>query len=346
MVLAPRVNCNTLQTYAHIWREVFDQIKLVEQRRVPGFAEETEEIHTPLVSLSESPENITPGVVCAGLDQLAAMQHGRPVLVILDEFDRVPNGNLKRAIADTIKTLSDRATPITLVIVGVADTVGDLILEHQSIERAVTQVPLPRMETSELNEILENGTERLGMRIGLKAKERIANLSQGLPSYTHRLALQAARRALSNRRLSIHQEDVRHAVRDVVNDTSESLRETYRRAVASTRSGTLFEQVILACACAKTDPFGYFAPPDVREPMSEIMGRKYDMPTFARHLKQFCEASRGPVLRQDGIKRRYRYRFINPLMQPFVVMNGIVHGFLTENASIVNGVGSDKRSTQ
>jgi hypothetical protein len=54
------------------------------------------------------------------------------------------------------------------------------------------------------------------------------------------------------------------------------------------------------------------------------MGRQTDVPSFARHLNEFCETDRGPVLEKAGHERRYRYRFVNPLMQPFVVMNGVL----------------------
>ena len=199
------------------------------------------------------------------------------------------------------------------------------------------------MEIAEIDEILRNGMTKLSMRIDPKAKERIANLSQGLPSYTHRLALHAARQAIAAKRMTIHQDDVREAVREVVLDTGQSLREIYRRAIASTRTVSLFEQVIVACASAKTDQFGFFSTGDVRKPMTSIMGRKYDIPSFARHLKQFCEQDRGPILRQYGVRRRYRYRFINPLMQPFVIMNGIVSELLTEDAVIIEGAGSAKK---
>jgi hypothetical protein len=38
-----------------------------------------------------------------------------------------------------IKVLSDNSVPATLVLVGVADSVDALIVEHQSIERALVQ---------------------------------------------------------------------------------------------------------------------------------------------------------------------------------------------------------------
>ena len=95
--------------------------------------------------------------------------------------------------------------------------------------------------------------------------------------------------------------------------------------MSSPQTGNLFGQV-LACARAKTDDFGYFAAADVREPMSKIMKKRYEIPSFARHLSSFCQPERGCMLRKEGEKHRYRYRFSDPLMQPFVIMKGIVEG--------------------
>jgi hypothetical protein len=48
----------------------------------------------------------------------------------------------------------------------------------------------------------------------------------------------------------------------------------------------------------------------------------YEIPSFAQHLNEFCDEKRV----KDGVRRRFRYRFINPLLQPFVVMRGLNSG--------------------
>jgi hypothetical protein len=40
---------------------------------------------------------------------------------------------------------------------------------------------------------------------------------------------------------------------------------------------------------------------------------------------------RGSILKKTGERRRYRYRFINPLMQPFIIIYGISTGLLSED---------------
>ena len=39
---------------------------------------------------------------------------------------------------------------------------------------------------------------------------------------------------------------------------------------------------------------------------------------------------RGPILSKKGQPRRYRYRFANPLMQPYVTMRGLASGLITQ----------------
>ena len=58
------------------------------------------------------------------------------------------------------------------------------------------------------------------------------------------------------------------------------------------------------------------------------MGRPYDIPAFAPHLKAFTEIDRGNVLRKDGVPRRYRYRFRNPLLQPFSILSALTEGVI------------------
>src|SRR6266513_631954 len=97
---------------------------------------------------------------------------------------------------DTIKTLSDHSVDATLIFVGVADSVDQLISEHQSVERALRQIRMPRMSVEELYEILDKGSVELGMTFAPAARERVARLSEGLPTYTHLLALEAVQRAI------------------------------------------------------------------------------------------------------------------------------------------------------
>jgi hypothetical protein len=86
--------------------------------------------------------------------------------------------------------------------------------------------------------------------------------------------------------------------------------------------------VLLAAALTKGDARGFFAPGDLRAPLSTILGRKVEIPSFARHLGQFVD-SRGPALEKSSAQSRPRYRFSEPLLVPYVAMKGIDDGLVT-----------------
>lgn len=320
-VIAQRVNCDSTDTFSSIWQKVFEPITLT--RRIPrlGFgATPGAEPMTADELLGGAPG--TPESVRRALTILASQS--LPIIII-DEFDRLPEAP-RRALADLIKTLSDHAIAATLILVGVADSVEQLVQEHQSVERALVQIRMPRMMTAEITQIVTNGVQRLGMTVSDVARSRIARLSQGLPHYAHLLGLYAARSAVDQRQMSITVDSVKAAMTRAIQGAQQTIRSTYDYAVRSPRKDNLFGDVLLACAMAETNELGYFAAQDIREPMQSITGKRYEIPSFAQHLNEFCDEKRGPILYKDGTRRRYRYRFINPLLQPFVIMRGLDSG--------------------
>src|SRR5690606_32180267 len=113
-------------------------------------------------------------------------------IIILDEFDRVQDGATKALVSETIKQLSNTPVPGMVVIVGVADSVIQLIQEHQSLSRALVQIQMPRMTTEELREIVSSRLARTPLKISDDALWRITYLASGLPFYAHALGQAAA----------------------------------------------------------------------------------------------------------------------------------------------------------
>lgn len=316
------VNCDGTDDFASAWRKVFGRVEWGEERAGLGFGAPTVETTTSLAD--RLPERITPETVMLALTEIARLGG---VTVVMDEFDRMP-GAQTSLFADTIKALSDRAVDATVVLVGVADSVDQLIEEHQSVERALAQIQMPRMSAEELHEIVTRGLDRLDMRIDPAALGRISRLSHGLPHYAHLLGIHAARAALDRKTVEVAEDDVNEAVEKALAEAQQSIRAMYGQATASPRRESLFKQVLLASALARTDEAGFFSPADVRGPMTGIMGKTYDIPSFSRHLNEFVDARRGPVLQRRGGERRYRYRFVNPLLQPYVTMRGVEEGLI------------------
>jgi hypothetical protein len=64
--------------------------------------------------------------------------------------------------------------------------------------------------------------------------------------------------------------------------------------ISSHQSENLYSAVLLACALSKYDESGFFTPASVREPMSALRGKPYDIPSFAKHLYDFMDDEHGP----------------------------------------------------
>lgn len=321
-VLAPRINCDATDTFDSVWRKAIEQVGLTKTVASPGFTSAAKTV--PMQAGQLLGEEASPDSVRKCLAMLG--QRFLPVFVI-DEFDRL-TPEVRRTFADTIKSLSDYSVPATLLLVGVADSVDQLISEHQSVQRALAQVRMPRMSQEELESLLDKGIAKLGMTIQSAAKRRIIKLSQGLPHYAHLLALHAVRAALDGKSIDVAGEHVKSALARALTSTQQSVLSAYERAVRSARKDNLFAKVLLACAMCDTNDLGEFAPQDIRPYLEKIAGRWLDIPSFAQHLKEFTEDKRGPVLHKSGIPRLYRYKFIDPLLQPYVIMQGVESGLI------------------
>jgi Cdc6-like AAA superfamily ATPase len=305
------INCHPDDDFSQVWRKVFRRL-----------ADASGSI------ADKYPGQIHPDDV---LIELSGFSLNTVPIIILDEFDKLADRSARNLIANTIKNLSDRSVRATVIIVGVADSVSDLIEEHQSISRCLRQIPMQRMLPSELREIVTRRLPDLGMKIQPDALAHIVALSRGLPHYTHLVAQQAAKRALEDRQLTIEIKHVERALPECIGQTAQTVREQYHKATLSPRQGNIYKEVLLAAALAQVDDLGYFAPKALREPLTALLKKDAPVSLFAQHLKNLSQQDRGGILDQIGTDRRYRYRFVEPMMQPFILMHGLRNGLITRD---------------
>jgi Cdc6-like AAA superfamily ATPase len=325
-VAIPYASCDSTDTFDSVWRKVFADLVVIREshRDAPAEAQEGTAADNLPTNASLSPEWIRRYLDYYGKD--------RTLAIIIDEFDCLVDAAQRRLFAETIKLLSDRSVPATVILLGVADDVPSLLAEHLSVERCLVQVPMPRMSRDELQEIIEKGLAPASMKIEPVAADRITFLSQGLPHYTHLLGLETAKQAIEANSLTIRAKHVRTAIHTAIDNAKATIRDSYHKATMSSHKDSLYGTVLLACAIAQGDEQGYFAAADVREPMWRTTRHEYEIPSFSRHLHDFCEENRGMVLRRIGTKHNYRFRFVNPLLQPYVILKGIADGKITEDA--------------
>jgi AAA domain len=321
---AVRVNCNTNDSYAAIWRKVLRELGVQSATLddIPATVTDPEEIRFYLRNLE------------------------RNTLIVLDELDRVEDDDALSLLADTVKTLSDHGTRATLMFVGVASSVEHLLGEHESIIRNVRQVPMQRMSRDEIDALLDKGFGQIeGVTVTQDAKDRIIFAAEGLPHFAHLLGLGAAQRAVADDRYGVGRRDVERAEAGAVQ--THSMFSEYRRATDSPQPGHLFEQVLLACSYARRDALGFFRAADVRAPLSAITGRTMTIQQFQRHLAEFSGDRQ--TLEMEGEPRHRAYRFRNPLFQPFVKMTArarkLIDDELAAQLQAEQAAASDQAST-
>jgi hypothetical protein len=312
-----REQADPSDTFVSIWQKVFKDIHVKSVRQ--GRAE-----LTPISDFYAG--TITPDDIRRELESIFRVSD--IPMIIIDEYDKIGDRkNANEMMANTIKLLSDYGVNVTIILVGVADNVNDLIGEHPSLGRCVEQIPMPRMNISERREILNKIIPRLGMSIVEDAALKIIHLSRGLPAYVHSLGLYSTESAIQRKSLEITETDIDKAMKRVLERSQESIKDEYAKAIHSNRSDSLYREVLLACALADTDleGRGTFAPLAVCRPLTAILRRDrlVKIDAFQQHLKKFITAERGSVLRRTGHERAYRFRFREPMMQPFVIMQGV-----------------------
>ena len=264
-------------------------------------------------------ETITPSQVRRELQKCGA--NSLPIIII-DEYNEVQDSEAKRLTANLIKEFYDFSITTTVIIVGVAENISELIEDHASIGRAIVQIPLNRMSSSELREIIQKRISRTVMKFSAEAIGTIVSLSRGLPYFTQTLSKHAALHAITDRRADISNDDVEASMEKFIEDAEKGFQESYRVATRSNQEN-FFEQSLLACALAKTDDEGFFTANDVVEPYSAILKEKKRIAHFEKHLRRFSSEEGGNILIKRGGDRQQTFRFSDPMMQPFVIIRGI-----------------------
>ncbi len=307
-------------TFTSIWGDIFKKIKFSAIR--DGIRQEytVDDLY---------PNEITPTDV---VNELNDFGESTIPIIVIDEFQQLADSEAARLMSETVKSVSDEGLIATIVVVGVGDSVDELVQGHGSIIRCSEEVLMPRMTVTEIKELLEIRSKQLDMPIHGDALWKIISLSKGLPSFAHALGRASFYTSIENRRKSVNENDVDAGILATIESSQYTLKSAYETATNSNHAKATFKQLITACALAKPDPSGWFTPKDIEEPFSGIMKQRRTIEHFNDKLKDFASEKRGCILDMKGMDRNFRFRFAQPAMQPFVLMKGIEAGLIDQDA--------------
>ena len=287
-----QITCQTSDTFKSIWNRVLSNAPFTFKEQAFGFSPAQAERHVSLSDYLRTDNGVHASDVASVLDLIRSTHS----IFILDEFDRVADTSAKRSMADLIKNISDNNSNVTLVLVGVAESIGELIGEHPSILRNLVQIEMPLMSDEEIEGIVTQGCERLGIRVDGGVLNEVAVLAAGFPHYAHLLGLAIARtvETTGSRTLELQrfrEVSCRFAVDDAI--------ETYRWAfTTATRTATRYPNLLCACAYAESAADGRFRTSHVVEAMATLFNTVVSAQSIKNALGSFCTEERGQVLEQ------------------------------------------------
>jgi Cdc6-like AAA superfamily ATPase len=244
-----------------------------------------------------------------------APQH---LILIIDEYDRVTGETTKARLAELIKNLSDAGAPVTLLIIGIAENVTELLGKHPSLQRTLMTVPLPLMTRDEIAGIIAAGEEKSGLKFDNDVRQSIINLAQGLPYHAQLLCYFAARSAVWRHSNLVEHKDLHYAVQRALDEAHSDIKLAYDLAVRS-NGKTLFRDALFLAARCPTDEFGTFTAMDAAA--GELNGGmpEISLLLLQRAFKKLTEPHRGAVLQHIPSSGGVRYRFASHMLRHHVL---------------------------
>lgn len=153
------------------------------------------------------------------------------LLIVIDEFDRVAD---KTGIASLLKALGPEK--VTFAFVGVAGDIKELIADHESVVRQLSDgvIPVPPMVEAELGEIISRAMAALKNKYSfdLGATTWITRIARGHPFYVHLIGRHALLRAISQNAFIVTEDIAKEALAEIAFKGAAPIQESlYKKAV-------------------------------------------------------------------------------------------------------------------
>lgn len=309
-----KITCDKTDNFKTLWQRAFESIQFSKTTTGLGFNAATSTKILNMGSQLSTLANVRPSHIVSLLNNFGDFR----MLFIFDEYDNIINEKTKSSFADLIKSLSDNNTNSTIVLVGIAESIESLIGNHQSLERCLKQIKMPRMKNEESEEIINKGIQRLQLKIDKTVREKIIEFSSGFPHYVHLLCELGCKEVIENDKLTFSDPYLLIAIKSGIEITSEQSRLSYRKAVLSSNDSSKWKDLLYACANCELDEFNAFTITEVVKQYNKITNSSLINSSINYNLNKLLTEDRGEILYKLGKGMSTRYMFKNPMMRAFV----------------------------
>lgn len=132
----------------------------------------------------------------------------QPTIFVLDEFDRINDPQVKADIAITMKLLSDADSNLVFMLVGIAQSVNEVIEAHPSLRRHVKTLRLDRIDESSVSALINRGCSVAGIDVTPDARAAIIRAACGSPYHVRLFCHQAILSAVRTDHPKVEASDV------------------------------------------------------------------------------------------------------------------------------------------
>ena len=238
---------------------------------------------------------------------------GRHVVLIADEFDRVDDGVTRTMFADTIKQASDRGAALSFVIVGVSDSLEELLGRHPSIQRNIAGVPLPVLRNEDIDEILVHGGRDAGIEYAQPVRDAIGLVASGVPYIAQLLGLHSGTEALLRNSPKVEIRDLNAAFSRALEEVDPRVAAMYLSITDGERD-RMMVAALRVLAGGEQDRFARFVMSD-RARDRQPPERRIDAKTWSRLMD-------AGLIRACPSVGPDTYAFAEPMLQHYILMRG------------------------
>jgi Cdc6-like AAA superfamily ATPase len=239
-----------------------------------------------------------------------------PLILILDELDRIKNASVIESLGEFAKNVSTYQKNITLIFVGVALTTDGLLKGHASVFRNLKNIPLGRMEDDELKEIINHGEAVLGIGFLPDIVIEIMELGDNMPYYLHLIATNAARVTLEDGATTVEQTHLNRGIQAAARDADHTLREAYDLAVLSVKGSEIYRYILWALA-SRSNASHKIADlkPAVDRYAKDEGNNPVSVQAIGQALKALASEKKGSIVSKHG---NFFHMLTHPLMKGYI----------------------------
>lgn len=236
--------------------------------------------------------------------QKATENNKSGIILFIDELDRVKqNSGMATFLKLSAEKLSREGVKnVAFFAGGITGAVQNLENEHGSIYRTFKDVPLPRLELPEVEEILVNGFESVSHSYDDNVLKKVFELSAGYPEPVHLLGSQLLKTDTDSH---LSMEDFRSAKIEVV----ETLRRNKLASMLEDAGSGKYQQILKAMANHDK----------ANVPLSYISNQTgYEQNQYSTNMANLKK--RNIISQVD----RGVYTFVDPLLKEYISRFGVI----------------------